>query len=267
MKKKIIIHAGAGKHRSLLADVDKVLNLAIKESIKEEGRGALEMAVRAVEVMENSGFLNSGSGSVRQSDGRVRMDGSIALSNGLFSSVLGLPGCWNVSRICQFLLDSKNPMMCGKELETKMKNLGFSKLKPDPDAYDEWTQSGQNSPGTVGAVSFDGKNLCSVTTTGGRAGVDAGRVGDSGMAGCGSSASSIGAVSCTGIGEAIVRSRLADYTLNIMKKLNPMDACKKAIKELEKDILSQGLGGLIAINNRGEVGWAFNTEEMPICIQ
>ncbi len=267
MKRKIIIHGGAGKHRSLIEDVNNVLEYAIKGAAKLEKKGALEMAVRAVEIMENSGFLNSGSGSVRQNDGKVRMDGSIAVSDGLFSSVIGLPGCWNVSRICQELLNSKNPMMCGEELEAKVKNLGFSKLDPDPDAYEEWVCSGQNSPGTVGAVAFDGEVFCSVTTTGGRAGVNAGRVGDSGMAGCGSAANDFGAVSCTGIGEAIVRCRLADYTLNIMREIPPMDACKLAVKELEKDVLSQGVGGLIAINQEGDVGWAFNTEEMPICFQ
>ena len=264
MKQSIIIHAGAGKHRASLKDVDRVVKLAVEEGFKQKNNGALDMSVKAVEVMENSGFLNSGSGSVRQDDGKVRMDGSIMLSNGAISSVLGLPGCWNVSLSCKALLTSKNPMMCGKQLKQKVENLGFYELKPDPESYREWFNLGQNSPGTVGAVAFDGDELCAVTTTGGRSGVEAGRIGDSGIPGSGSSASSIGAVSCTGIGEAIVRSRLSDYALNLMNSMHPMEACQKAIEKLEQDILQEGIGGLIAINNKGETGWAFNTQEMPI---
>ena len=154
--------------------------------------------------------------------------------------------------------------MCGEQLKQKVEHLGFSELKPDSESYREWFNLGQNSPGTVGAVAFDGDMLCSVTTTGGRSGVEAGRVGDSGIPGSGSSANSIGAVSCTGIGEAIVRSRLSDYALSLMDSINPMQACQKAIEKLEQDVFQEGVGGLIAINNKGETGWAFNTQEMPI---
>ncbi len=264
MKQSIIIHAGAGKHRASLKDVDRIVNLAVEEGFKQKKNGALDMSVKAVEVMESSGFLNSGSGSVRQDDGKVRMDGSIALSNGAVSSVLGLPGCWNVSLICKTLLSSKNPMMCGRQLKHKLQHLGFNELEPDLESYREWFNLGQNSPGTVGAVAFDGDTLCAVTTTGGRSGVEAGRIGDSGIIGSGSSANSIGAVSCTGIGEAIVRSRLSDYALRLMDSMNPMKACQESIKKLEQDIFDEGIGGLIAINNKGEIGWAFNTQEMPI---
>ncbi len=264
MKQSIIIHAGAGNHRASLKDVDRIVKLAVEEGFKQKKNGALDMSVKAVEVMESSGFLNSGSGSVRQDDGKVRMDGSIALSNGAVSSVLGLPGCWNVSLICKTLLSSKNPMMCGRQLKHKLQHLGFNELEPDLESYREWFNLGQNSPGTVGAVAFDGDTLCAVTTTGGRSGVEAGRIGDSGIIGSGSSANSIGAVSCTGIGEAIVRSRLSDYALRLMDSMNPMKACQESIKKLEQDIFDEGIGGLIAINNKGEIGWAFNTQEMPI---
>ena len=264
MKQSIIIHAGAGKHRASLKDVDRIVKLAVEEGFKQKKNGALDMSVKAVEVMESSGFLNSGSGSVRQDDGKVRMDGSIALSYGAVSSVLGLPGCWNVSLICKTLLSSKNPMMCGRQLKHKLQHLGFNELEPDLESYREWFNLGQNSPGTVGAVAFDGDTLCAVTTTGGRSGVEAGRIGDSGIIGSGSSANSIGAVSCTGIGEAIVRSRLSDYALRLMDSMNPMKACQESIKKLEQDIFDEGIGGLIAINNKGEIGWAFNTQEMPI---
>ena len=264
MKQSIIIHAGAGKHRASLKDVDRIVKLAVEEGFKQKKNGALDMSVKAVEVMESSGFLNSGSGSVRQDDGKVRMDGSIALRNGAVSSVLGLPGCWNVSLICKTLLSSKNPMMCGRQLKHKLQHLGFNELEPDLESYREWFNLGQNSPGTVGAVAFDGDTLCAVTTTGGRSGVEAGRIGDSGIIGSGSSANSIGAVSCTGIGEAIVRSRLSDYALRLMDSMNPMKACQESIKKLEQDIFDEGIGGLIAINNKGEIGWAFNTQEMPI---
>ena len=75
-------------------------------------------------------------------------------------------------------------------------------------------------PGTVGAVALDRRGtIAAATSTGGTSGKLPGRVGDSALIGCGTYAeSTLGGVSCTGDGEAIIRVTLARRALDIMKR-------------------------------------------------
>ena len=73
--------------------------------------------------------------------------------------------------------------------------------------------------GTVGAVALDRfGTIAAATSTGGTSGKLPGRVGDRALIGCGTYAeSTLGGVSCTGDGEAIIRVVLARRTLDILK--------------------------------------------------
>jgi len=121
--------------------------------------------------------------------------------------------------------------------------------------------------GTVGAVALDRNGtIAAATSTGGTPGKLPGRVGDSALIGCGTYAdSSIGGVSCTGDGEAIMRVVLGHRALQYLKDADdPGYAAKVAVDLLVDE--GAGQGGLILIDWRGRAGFATSTRLMPVAI-
>jgi beta-aspartyl-peptidase (threonine type) len=118
--------------------------------------------------------------------------------------------------------------------------------------------------GTVGCVALDATGKIAVaTSTGGIFNKLPGRVGDSPLIGCGTYADDRGAVSCTGQGEAIVRIVLAKTALDLLKdEADPQAAANQAIALLAQKI--GGTAGLIMIDREGKIGYARNTERMPV---
>ena len=118
--------------------------------------------------------------------------------------------------------------------------------------------------GTVGAVALDRAGVvAAATSTGGTSGKAPGRVGDSPLIGCGTYAeSTLGGVSCTGDGEAIIRVVLARRTLDILKSVDdPMLACRVAMDVLTEE----GRGGSAHLRGlEGGLGWAPTTPLMPV---
>src|SRR2546422_4682 len=106
--------------------------------------------------------------------------------------------------------------------------------------------------GTVGAVALDRNGtIAAATSTGGTPGKLPGRVGDSALIGCGTYAdSSIGGVSCTGDGEAIMRVVLGHRALQYLKDADDPDYAAKVAVDLLVDE-GAGQGGLILIDWRG----------------
>src|SRR2546425_592183 len=120
-------------------------------------------------------------------------------------------------------------------------------------------------PGTVGATALDRHGtVAAATSTGGMLGKRPGRVGDSALIGCGTYAdSSLGGVSCTGDGEAIIRVVLARRALEYLKEADDPDyAAKVAVDLLVEE--GRGEGGLIVVDWRGRIGYAHSTPLMPV---
>src|SRR5207247_5263689 len=121
--------------------------------------------------------------------------------------------------------------------------------------------------GTVGAVALDTNGtIAAATSTGGLAGKLPGRVGGSALIGCGTYVeSSIGGVSCTGDGEAIIRVVLGHRALYFLKDAaDPEYAAKIAVDLLVEE--GRGHGGLILLDWRGRTGYACSTPLMPVAI-
>ena len=91
-----------------------------------------------------------------------------------------------------------------------------------------------------------------------------GRVGDSALIGCGTYAdSALGAVSCTGDGEAIIRVVLARRTLDFLKDAGDPDYAARVAVDLLVDE-GRGGGGLIVVDWRGRTAFAHSTPFMPV---
>lgn len=117
------------------------------------------------------------------------------------------------------------------------------------------------APETVGCVVVDSQGRCAAaTSTGGLMNKKMGRIGDSPLIGAGTYACDLCGVSCTGEGEAIIRSTLAREVAAVMeyKGLGLQAAVDFVIKER----LDEGQAGLIAVSKDGEVACGFNSNGM-----
>ncbi|CAA6670534.1 unnamed protein product [Spirodela intermedia] len=113
------------------------------------------------------------------------------------------------------------------------------------------------APETVGCVVVDGLGRCAAaTSTGGLMNKMEGRIGDSPLIGAGTYACEVCAVSCTGEGEAIIRSTLAREVAALMeyKGMSLREAVDYAVEER----LDEGKAGLIAVSSSGDVAYGFN---------
>jgi L-asparaginase / beta-aspartyl-peptidase len=106
--------------------------------------------------------------------------------------------------------------------------------------------------------------VAAATSTGGMIGKRPGRVGDSALIGCGTYAdSTLGGVSCTGDGEAIIRVVLARRALEFLKEAgDPEYAANVSVNLLVDE--GRGEGGLILVDWRGRLGYAHSTPLMPV---
>jgi len=121
-----------------------------------------------------------------------------------------------------------------------------------------------SSMSTVGAVAIDGDgNVAAATSTGGYWLKLPGRVGDVPLVGCGFYADNeAGAVSTTGVGEAIAKLTLAKSCCDLMRwGMSAQRACEAVIDLITRRIGSN-TAGLIAVDRFGGYGWAFNTAGM-----
>ena len=118
--------------------------------------------------------------------------------------------------------------------------------------------------GTVGAVARDARGgVAAATSTGGTTRKHPGRVGDSPLIAAGTWADDATvAVSCTGDGEAIIRTALAHEVDALMRHagLPLAEACERALAALAP---LDGTGGLIAVGAAGGVAAPFTTPAMP----
>jgi beta-aspartyl-peptidase (threonine type) len=121
----------------------------------------------------------------------------------------------------------------------------------------------QNPIGTVGAVACDFRgNLAAATSTGGMTNKKFGRVGDTPIVGAGTYADNeTCAVSCTGHGEFFMLAAAAYDVAARMKYKNSglIEAAQETIEHLR---LIGGEGGLIAVDNLGNLALPFNSEGM-----
>ena len=117
--------------------------------------------------------------------------------------------------------------------------------------------------GTVGAVAIDAHGLiAAATSTGGVPGKIAGRVGDSAIIGAGTWASSAGAASATGHGEAIIAASLCREAVAALDRRSPQDAAARIVASALSPLGAQG--GIIIVDRRGRIGFAHNAEAMQV---
>jgi beta-aspartyl-peptidase (threonine type) len=242
---------------------------------------ALEAVTQAVEAMEDEALFNAGRGSVLDASGAITMDASIMRGEDQAAgAVVGVKTARHPIRIAYHLLEGGWPVMLNGEaadaygrtkglqtveptwLMTELRQAQWAKWKANksaPGSTDEDDEAvlDHDGMGTVGAVALDrGGTLAAATSTGGMTGKPDGRIGDTPIIGAGTWADRNVAVSCTGVGEAFIRT-CAARSLAAYHGTESLVASGRRV--LDEVAPYGGRGGLIAVNAAGEVIVPFQT--------
>lgn len=287
----IAIHGGAGTilKKALTNEKEEeyinALQIALDSGYQllVQGATALDAVERSVSTLEDSHLFNAGKGSVFTANGSHEMDASIMDGNTLRAGAVSLvTGVKNPIRLSRMVMEkSDHVFLSGKGAEefARFVNCEFrdEEYFYDKFRYKQWlaikgsdkfeldhSTSKEDKFGTVGAVALDKfGNIAAATSTGGMTNKKYGRVGDSPMIGAGTYANNTTcAVSCTGSGEYFIR-RVVAYDVSCLmeyKAMSLVEASSEVIQHRLKKI--GGDGGLIAIDNNGNIALEFNTEGM-----
>ena len=89
-----------------------------------------------------------------------------------------------------------------------------------------------------------------------------GRVGDAGQPGNGTYANQYAGISCTGTGEKIMQIGMARIVaLYVELGMSLEEACNTALTKLGE---IDGLGGVIAISNKGDIVYKYNSKTLSV---
>ena len=288
----LAIHGGAGGDGSWrgLTSLDPAriqcmhhVLQSIGEALGSGSIDALEAVTMAVELMENEPLFNAGIGSVLDEDGTVTMDASIMNgSDGAAGSVGNVRRIRHPIRAANCILRQGWPVMLNSEAADVFAiNNGVEEVKPSwlvtdlrRKQWDRWRENNARpgstdeddsvldhdleGMGTVGAVALDRNgDVAAATSTGGMTGKPKGRIGDTPIIGAGTWADQHIAVSCTGVGEAFIRTCAAHRLASKFESGLTLDeACSDVLDAVEP---IGGRGGVIAVTTKGEVATPFQT--------
>lgn len=293
--------AGVITRGSLTPEREKEYRAKLEEAVLagykalQDGKSSLDAVEIAIRMLEDSPLFNAGKGAVFTADGKNELDSSIMDGKTLAAGgVAGLHHVKNPITLARAVMEkSPHVLMFGDGAEkfAKEQNIelvdekyfwtqerwdGLQKIlkeekekaaaPPKKVSRNEKPASElpYNKFGTVGAVALDKDgNLAAGTSTGGMTNKKYGRVGDAPIVGAGTYANNnTCAVSGTGWGEFFIRLGVARDISALMeyRALPIQQAADLVIKQkLQK---AGGDGGVIAIDQFGNIGISFNSEGM-----
>ena len=278
----VAVHGGAGAvdPDRLALHVEGVRRAAAAGlSVLESGGSSLDAVIRAVEVLEDDELFNAGTGGSLTDEGTLELDASVMEGTTLRGGgVCALPPFAHPIRVARAVLDEgRHVLYAGAGAAAFAERAGFSPADPATMITERARErlarfhAAEVGPGwaggTVGAVACDRDGrVAAATSTGGTVGKAVGRVGDTPILGAGTYADDLGgAVSATGIGEAIVRSCLARAVTERLARGD--DAEMAAVQALE--VFRRrfgGDGGLVVVDRLGRAAARFNTATMSHAI-
>ena len=286
---------------SLESAYTAVLTKAVEAGHKllEQGGSALDAVGASINILEDSPLFNAGKGAVFTNDQTNELDASImdgaTLNAGAVAGVMHIKNPIDLAR--SVMEQSPHVFMYGEGAETFAKEQGFPMLSQEyfytQGRFDHLkrVQSAQDQAsvndkketflsdeaslffdpvlknskfGTVGCVALDKKgNLAAGTSTGGMTNKRFGRIGDAPVIGAGTYANNSScAVSATGWGEYFIRGVVA-HDIAAMMQYGGMNLAEATSLVIDKKIPELGGdGGVIAMDQSGNISMRFNTAGM-----
>lgn len=268
----LILHGGAGARRERNYDAEVVHMREVVEAMKarlDAGASAVDVAVEAVIMLEDSGLYVAGRGASPNLAGAYELDASLMDgASGKAGAVAALQGFRNPVVAARAVMDrTPHVMLAGEGAALFAHDQG---LEPIGDEEAWFTQAGQGednhppgtlSHGTVGCCVLDSQGrLAAATSTAGVFGKMPGRVGDTPIPAAGTWADDHAAVSCTGQGEYFIRVAAAARTaFGVAAGQSLAEASQATIDRIGG---LGGDGGLIALDRDGNIVAPFNSQGM-----
>ena len=291
----IVIHGGAGTllKENMSDEKEKQYLIALETAIKigyniiKDG-GSSQLAVeKTINFLENSPLFNAGKGAVLTSSGIVELDASFmdgkTLNAGAVAGVRTLKN--PISAAIKVMDNSPHVFLSGEGADQFGKEQGLDivdqkyfltkrrinslknvkeKESNNKISFINSTEYLNQKYGTVGCVVLDKNgNLASGTSTGGMTNKKWNRIGDVPVIGAGTYANNATcAVSSTGWGEFFIRNVVA-YDISALIEYKGLSV-KEAARIVIHDKVAKlgGNGGVIAIDNKGNVAMEMNTPGM-----
>ena len=260
MQPKIIIHGGFFSESITDAATKKAKQQAMDDIVRKghfylQHHTALETVVYTVSLLEDCELFNAGTGSQIQSDGVVRMSASVM--DGVtkkFAGVINIENVQNPVQVAQTLLSQDDSVLGGNGATDYARRSGVPVYDPViPQRRKEYeAKSAAAGLGTVGCVALDSQGrLAAATSTGGKGFEIPGRISDSATT-AGNFVNGYCGVSCTGVGEDILRVAVATKIVTRVTDGFTLDeAYSKTFAELAE---FDGFAGAIAIDRYGNFG-------------
>lgn len=276
MQSAIIVHGGAGAWKEGSNRLEPALE-ACREAAHHaqqlllKGASALDAVEAATRILEDCPVLDAGRGSYPTRSGSVEMDALIMDGKTLEMGAVGAIELVRnpISLARRIMRECEHAFLVGRGADAFAEEIGFPRCRLEDLLTEPAKEKGQGARwqqpmGTVGAVARDCRgNLAAAVSTGGTANKRSGRLGDSPLVGSGAYADNwTAAAAATGYGEALMKVVISRRVCEFAGAgLPAQDACQAAIQLLADRV--QGKGGIIGIDARGNVGYAFNTVAMP----
>ncbi len=289
----LVVHGGAGTivKGQMTPELEEQFRAKLKaallagQAILQEGGSSLDTVEAVLMILENSPLFNAGKGAVFTAEGRNEMDAAI------------MDGASGKAGAVAFVTRIKNPITAARAVMERTEHVMLAGVGADAFAasqglelaeaeyfYTErrWNQlqearekedaaeTGKVSEdskapylGTVGALALDQDGrLAAATSTGGMTNKRYGRIGDTPIIGAGTWADRHCAVSATGHGEYFIRLAVA---ADICARARYLDiSVEEAAATVIHEILpaAGGTGGVITLDDQGQISMPFNTEGM-----
>lgn len=298
----IVIHGGAGTilKENMTDSMEQAYNQKLEEAIRTghqilaNGGTAIEAVQRTINVMEDSPLFNAGKGAVFTNAETNELDASImdgkTLNAGAVAGVTTVKNPINLA--WEVMENSEHVMMAGKGAENFAEERGVEIVDPEyfytENRFRSWQRLRERDAektepdyddnrsaffdanikdlkfGTVGCAVLDKDgNLAAGTSTGGMTNKKWGRIGDAPIIGAGTYANNkTAAISATGWGEFFIRGVVA-YDISALMEYKGMsleDAAREVIQKKNPEL--GGNGGIVAIDQKGNISMEFNTVGM-----
>ncbi|MBX3172669.1 MAG: isoaspartyl peptidase/L-asparaginase [Candidatus Eremiobacteraeota bacterium] len=267
----LVVHGGAGADPAQMeaeeiegvkARITEVLSRGLEQL--KGGHSALRVVEEAVRALEDDPWFNAGRGAALNSDGEAELDAAIMDGSNLrCGSVADVRRVKNPITLARWVVE-KTPhvLLVGPGADRFGQESGLEIVDPEYFITARARRALRKKQGTVGCVALDRQgHLAAATSTGGLTNKRPGRVGDSPVIGAGTFADDRScAVSCTGVGEEFIRHQVAGQISQRIRLTGV--SLPESVRQTFADGLPDDVGGVIALNRKGEWVMHFNTPGM-----